>query len=235
MKSCNPVAKRTLKAMPQLHRRVTRNNTLGIVPMPPVVPTVPQLVVVKTYHPISSGAHSRIVTQHAINALTKSTIEKCQDIFAPHVLSKAAPLRTAIQPEHVACPMVHPITGKTISSYKRLMNNPATAETWQTAFGKVVGGMLQGDNKMGQKETNVMFVITHGKIRHVLATGQKFTYGSLVVGYRLQKEDPHRVCILAGGNFTTYMWSPSVRTADLDMAKLHWNSVISTKGAKYMC
>jgi hypothetical protein len=32
--------------------------------------------------------------------------------------------------EHFASPMVHPITGETISSYKKLMNNPATAEIW---------------------------------------------------------------------------------------------------------
>jgi hypothetical protein len=32
-----------------------------------------------------------------------------------------------------------------------------------------------------------------------------------------------------------YESSASVRTADLDTAKLHWNSVISTKGARYMC
>jgi hypothetical protein len=44
--------------------------------------------------------------------------------------------------------MVHPITGKTISSYKKLMNNPATSETWQTAFGKDFGGMSQADHKM---------------------------------------------------------------------------------------
>jgi hypothetical protein len=31
--------------------------------------------------------------------------------------------------------MVHPTTGKTISSYKWLMNDPETAEVWQTAFG----------------------------------------------------------------------------------------------------
>jgi hypothetical protein len=69
--------------------------------------------------------------------------------------------------------MVHPITGKTISSYNKLMNNPAMAETWQTAFGKDFGGMLQGDNKMGQQGMNAMFVITHDKVHHVLATGQK--------------------------------------------------------------
>ena len=41
---------------------------------------------------------------------------------------------------HYAFPMVHPTTGETISSYKRLMHDAATAEVWQTAFGKDVGG-----------------------------------------------------------------------------------------------
>jgi hypothetical protein len=50
--------------------------------------------------------------------------------------------------------MVHSTMGETISSYKRLMHNPATAETWQTASGKDFGGMAQGDNKTGQKGTN---------------------------------------------------------------------------------
>ena len=127
--------------------------------------------------------------------------------------------------------MVHPITGETISSYKKLMNDLATAEIWQTAFGKDFGGMSQGDNKMGWKGTNVMFVLTHDKTRHVLAIGWKFTYGNPVANYQPQKEDPHQICITAGGNLITYELSPSLHTADLDMAKLHWNSVISTKGA----
>ncbi len=80
-----------------------------------------------------------------------------------------------------------------------------------------------------------MFVMAHDEIRHVLATRRKFTYGNLVVDYQLQKEDPHRIRITAGDNLITYASSPSIQTADLDMAKLHWNSVISTKGAKYMC
>jgi hypothetical protein len=55
--------------------------------------------------------------------------------------------------EHFASPMVHPITGITISGYKKLMNDSATAKVWQTAFGKEFGGMAQGDNKTGQKST----------------------------------------------------------------------------------
>ncbi len=74
--------------------------------------------------------------------------------------------------EHFASPMVHPITGKTISSYKKLMNNPATAEIWQTAFGKDFGGMAQGNNKTGQKGTNAIFVMTHNKIKQAVAAGK---------------------------------------------------------------
>ncbi len=71
-----------------------------------------------------------------------------------------------LQFEHFANPMVHPVTGKTISSYRKLMQDPATAKVWQTAFGKDFGGMAQGDNKTGQKGTNVMFVTTHDEIAH---------------------------------------------------------------------
>jgi len=35
---------------------------------------------------------------------------------------------TAANLEQLAMPMIHPTTGKTISSYKKLMNNPATME-----------------------------------------------------------------------------------------------------------
>ena len=52
-----------------------------------------------------------------------------------------------------------------------MMNYPATAEVWQTAFGKDFGGMVQGDNKTGQKGTNAMFVMTREDIVHALTDG----------------------------------------------------------------
>ncbi len=147
MQSHNPTAKQTLKNTPCLHQRVTGNNTLGIMPVPPVLPTVqPAAQLLATYHPILTGACSHIVTCHAINALTATELESCQDIFTPDNLSVAHQGTPSICPEHFACPMVYPITGKTISSYKKLMNDPVTAETWQTVFGKDFGGMLRGNN-----------------------------------------------------------------------------------------
>jgi hypothetical protein len=131
--------------------------------------------------------------------------------------------------------MVHPVTGKTISTSKKMMHDPTTAEIWQMAFGKDFGGMAQGDLKIGQRGTNAMFIMTHDVIRHVLRHGEKITHGNPVLNYRQQKEDPYRIRITAGGNLIMYKSSPSVCTADLDTAKLHWNSVISTPGKKYMC
>jgi hypothetical protein len=36
-------------------------------------------------------------------------------------------------------------------------------------------------------------------------------------------------------NLVSYEGELSVHTADINTAKIHWNSVISTKGVKYMC
>ncbi len=80
-----------------------------------------------------------------------------------------------------------------------------------------------------------MFVMTHDKIRHVLQQGKKITYGNPVINYCPQKEELHQIRITAGGNLVQYNLSPAVNTADLDTAKLQWNSIISTKGAKYIC
>jgi hypothetical protein len=129
IQSQNPTTKCTLQTMPCLHRHVTWNNILGILPGPAVVPPVPILAAVQMYHPTPSGACSQIVTREAINALTASKLNKCHNIFAPGKLPDDPALMASIRPKHFACPMVHPITSKTILSCKKLMNDPAMTET----------------------------------------------------------------------------------------------------------
>ncbi len=126
--------------------------------------------------------------------------------------------------------MIHPTTGKTISSCKQLMHNPATSETWQTAFGKDFGGMAQGNNKTGQKGKNSIFVMTHDKITRI-PKNQTVTYAQVVVNFCPQKVDPHCIHITAGRKLINYLGDLSTRTADLTMLKLMWNSVLSTEGA----
>jgi hypothetical protein len=145
-------------------------------------------------------------------------------------IKKSAPMMFG----HFVSPMVHPITGKTISSYKKMMNDPATAKVWQTAFGKEFRRMVQGDQKTGQKGTYTMFVMTHDELAHVLQAGKKFTFANPVVGYRPQKEDPNRIRITAMDNLVSYEGELSVRTVDKH-SKNTLEQLISNKKAKYMC
>ncbi len=66
------------------------------------------------------------------------------------------------------------------------MNDPATAKTWLTAFGKDFGVMAQGDNKTGQNGTNSIFVMTHDDIAQI-PPNQTVTYARVVVDFCPQK------------------------------------------------
>jgi hypothetical protein len=173
--------------------------------------------------------------QQAINVLTIQEKVATNTAFMPKTLMEFVVMHGPTKFEHCANLMVHPVTGETILNYKKLMNDPATAEVWQTVLGKDFGGMCQGDNKTGQKGTNAMFVMTHDEIAHVLQAKKVFPYANPVVDYRAQKEDPYHIRITAGGNLITYKEELSVRTADINTAKIHWNSVISTDATMYMC
>jgi len=135
--------------------------------------------------------------------------------------------------KHYANPVIHPVTGKTISSYTKAIKDPSLSEVWQKAFGKEFGGLAQGDAKTNTAGTNAIFVMTQDDIKK--HWNKKYTYARIVMDYRPQKADPNRIRITAGGNLVEYEGELSVRTANITTAKLHWNSVISTKDARYMC
>jgi hypothetical protein len=180
-------------------------------------------------------ASARLISQRALNTMTMQEALTPSPVFTPQKLIPMESDDTVQNVAHFASPMVHPTTGETISSYKRLMNDPETAKVWQTACGKDFGGMVQGDKKTGQKGKNSVFVMTHNKIDIAKAAGHKWTYAQILVNYRPQKEDPNRIRIAFGGNLITYKGNTSTRTADLTTSKLLWNSVLSTEGAGYMC
>jgi hypothetical protein len=196
---------------------------------------IQEIITPTAYIPIPWGVRQRIVSRQAINVLTIHEEANTNTKFTLQCLIKHVKKGLPVMFVHFANPMVHPITGITISSYKKLMNDPATAKVWQTAFGKEFGGMAQGDNKMGQKGTNAIFVMKHDKLTQILWAGKKITFANPVVNHRPQKEDPNQIQITAIGNLVSYEGELSVHTADIITAKIHLNSIISTKGAQYMC
>jgi hypothetical protein len=64
--------------------------------------------------------------------------------------------------------------------------------------------MAQGDLKTGQKGTNSIFVMMHAEISNI-PQNQTVTYARVVVNYGPEKADPHRICIMAGGNLINYL------------------------------
>ena len=112
-------------------------------------------------------------------------------IFAPRCLEQYLPTPGPSNLKHYANPMVHPVTGETINSYKKATKDPAMTEIWQTAFGKEFGGMAQGNDKTETKGANAMFVMTHDDVAQL--RGKKYTYANIVLDHRPQKEDPNRI------------------------------------------
>jgi hypothetical protein len=144
MKTNTPTAKQVLKGTKRLHRQVTRHNTPGIMPISVLTQDCTQA------HPPNLRRSTHTKRTHAINILTLQEQAAFSTLHTPRTLMKYAKLPTNF--EHKANPMAHPVTGKTVSSYKKLMHNPATAKVWQAAFGRDFGSMAQGDNKWVRKE-----------------------------------------------------------------------------------
>jgi hypothetical protein len=115
------------------------------------------------------------------------------------------------------------------------MQDPTMAEVWQTAFGKDFGSMAQGNNKMGQKGTNSVFIMAWKEIDGVKAKQEKWTYARILVDFQPQKDNPNQIRIAMGGNLINYNGDTPTRTVDLTMSKLLWKSGLSVVGAKYMC
>jgi hypothetical protein len=132
--------------------------------------------------------------------------------------------------EHFCAPVIHSVTGETIPNYKKLAKDLITRETWTTSLGKEFGNITQGDHKTGEKGTNCVFAMTHGQIRSI-PKDQIVTYAQIVIDFRLQKEDPNRVCITAGGNLIQYPCELTTRIASLTTSKILWNRVVSIEGA----
>jgi hypothetical protein len=87
---------------------------------------------------------------------------------------------------------------------------------------------------MGQKGKSSIFVMTHDEIL-LIPADQTVTYARVVVDFCPQKANPHQIRIMAGGNLINYPGELTTRAADLTPSKLTWNSVLRTKGAKFMC
>ena len=121
-------------------------------------------------------------------------------------------------------------TGKMLN-YRQLMTNPKHSKQWHLSsaneFGRLangVGGRVNGTNTIKFiKETQV----PRDRKKDV-------TYGSFQCTVRPEKAEPNRTRFTVGGDKINYPGEVATPTADMLVAKILFNSVISTPGAKFM-
>jgi hypothetical protein len=115
-------------------------------------------------------------------------------------------------------------TGKLLN-YRQLMYSPKYKKAWS----------LSAANKFGQWEngpTNTIKFIS----QHELLTDRRkdVTYGQFVCSVRPKKAEPNQMRLTVGGNKVNYPGKVATSTAEMLVAKMIFNSVISTKGAGFM-
>jgi hypothetical protein len=129
---------------------------------------------------------------------------------------------------HKGYKAIHPDTGALVD-YPALLKS-TQAKGWTEANADEIGRLAQGYGKRNIKGTDTMHFI-HA---HQIPKGRKPTYLKIVAADKPNKEDPKRVRWTCGGDRVTYIGDVSTKTADLTTAKILFNSVLSTPGAKFM-
>jgi hypothetical protein len=131
---------------------------------------------------------------------------------------------------HEALAVMDAETGK-VFNYRQLMQSKKHKETWSKSsaneFGRLangVGGRIKGTN-------TIKFIHK----RDVPINRMKdVTYGQFVCCIRPEKAETHRTRFVVGGNKINYPGEVATPTAEMLVAKLLFNSVISTPGARFM-
>ena len=120
-----------------------------------------------------------------------------------------------------------------MKNYQKLLKSDSTRATWLLEICKELGILLQGFKGLVEG-INTVFFMDRQQIREILED-KTVMYACIVVIYRPQKADPHRVRVTVGGNLLNVPEDLSTRTAELTTSKIIWNSVLSTKDARYAC
>ena len=121
-------------------------------------------------------------------------------------------------------------TGK-MMNYRQLMQSPSHKEVWSRSSANEFGRLAQGVG--GRiKGTNTITFIRKSDVPH--DRRKDVTYGQFVCTIRPEKEEKHRTRFTVGGDRVNYPGEVATPTADMLVAKLLFNSIISTPKAKFM-
>jgi hypothetical protein len=136
-------------------------------------------------------------------------------------------MATNFPDENFAHAIIDEETGKALE-FRHLIKLDKYREIWMKSFANELGRLAQGIRDIPGTDT-INFI----KFADV-PKGETVTYGRIVCTYRPQKEEKERTRLTVGGNLIVCLYDVSAPTAALTTAKLLFNSVISTPGARFL-
>lgn len=115
--------------------------------------------------------------------------------------------------------------------YTSLLRHPKFKDTWGKAAADEFGRLAQGVGGRLKGTDTIKFIrksaVPPDRMKDV-------TYGKFECKVRPEKADPNRVRLAVGGDRITSVIDVSTPTAEMLVSKILFNSVVSTKGAKFM-
>ena len=117
-------------------------------------------------------------------------------------------------------------------NYRQLLRLPKYKGPWSTSAANEFGRLANGIGGRIKNPTNtIRFLAKHEVPKDRL---KDVTYGSFVCTIRPEKAEPLRTRLVVGGDRINYPGEVATPTAELLLAKILFNSVVSTPGARFM-
>ena len=122
-------------------------------------------------------------------------------------------------------------TGQLLN-YRQLLRSAKYKKQWSISSANEFGWLANGVGNRIKNPTNTIQFIRKKDIPQ--DRRKDVTYGSFVCSIQTEKKEKNRTGFTVGGDRINYPGAVATPTADMIVAKLLFNSVISTKGARFM-
>ena len=132
---------------------------------------------------------------------------------------------------HQAMAVMDKQTGK-FMNYRQLLNHPEYKKDWNLSSANEFGRLANGIGGRTKNPTNTIKFIRRQDIPEDRRLD--VTYGQFVCSVRPKKEEKNRTRFVVGGDRINYPGEVATPTAEMLVAKMLFNSVVSTPGAKFM-
>ena len=123
------------------------------------------------------------------------------------------------------------LEGDKVLKYRQLIQHPVIGDQWRHFSANEFGRLAQGIGGRIKGTDTVKFMPRHQVPEERM---KDVTYGQFFCNVRPEKDEVNRTRFVVGGNSINYPGDVGTPTADTLLAKILFNSVISTKNARFM-